>query len=280
MEVTILERDERSIRFLLKGVETPLANALRRIMTAEVPSMAIDDVIVIENSSPMFDEVLAHRMGLIPLKTDLDTYVLPEDCECKSELGCSLCRVILTLVAEAQDSVRIVYSGDLVSEDPKTVPVSDRIPVVKLAPGQELRLEAYARLGQGRTHAKWQPISACTYKHVPTFHIDREKCDMCEGCVSACPWGVLGALGARLEVVAPTECTTCRECERVCPKGAIGVGWLDDAFVFYVESTGALPPERVVVEATKILKGKADEFIIQFSELRLVAPDEVEAVEP
>ncbi|MFQ6075951.1 MAG: DNA-directed RNA polymerase subunit D [Candidatus Bathyarchaeia archaeon] len=282
MEVVVLEGDESSIRFVLKGIDTPLANALRRIMIAEVPSMAIDDVIIIENSSPMYDEVLAHRLGHIPLKTDLDTYVLPEKCECQSELGCSLCRVILTLVAEASDAIRVVYSGDLMSEDPKTVPVSDKIPIVKLAPGQEVRLEAYARLGYGRIHAKWQPVSASTYKYVPAFHIDHEKCDGCESCVMACPRGVLGVKGGRLEVVDPEECTTCKTCEKACPEDppAIKVGWLNNAFVFYVETTGALPPERVVVEATRILREKVDEFIGQFSKLRQVASNEVEDIEP
>ena len=67
------------------------------------PAMAIEDVIIIDNTSVLYDEIVAHRLGLIPLKTDLDAYVLPEECDCKSELGCSKCRASFTLEAEAVD---------------------------------------------------------------------------------------------------------------------------------------------------------------------------------
>src|SRR5579872_1520691 len=127
---------------------------------SQVPTMAIDDVVILENSSVMFDELVAHRLGLIPLKTDLNRYNLPEDCDCKSALGCPKCRVLLVLDAEATDKIRTVNSSDLVSEDPETKPISDLIPIVKLAPGQKVKLEAYAKLGKGSEHAKWQATSA------------------------------------------------------------------------------------------------------------------------
>ncbi len=138
------------------------ANAIRRVAISQVPSMAIDDVVILENSSVMFDELVSHRLGLIPLKTNLDRYNLPEDCDCKNALGCPKCRVLLVLDAEATDRVRTVMSGDLISEDPDSKPVSDNIPIVKLAPGQKIKLEAYARLGRGSEHAKWQPTSVST----------------------------------------------------------------------------------------------------------------------
>ena len=72
------------------------------IALAEVPCMAIEEVVMIENSSILQDEIIAHRLGLTPLKTDLDAYSTPEECECKSEFGCPTCRVTLTLDAEAQ----------------------------------------------------------------------------------------------------------------------------------------------------------------------------------
>lgn len=122
--------------------------------------MAIDDVVILENSSVMFDELVAHRLGLIPLKTDLNRYNLPEECDCKNPLGCQKCRVLLVLDAEANDKVRTVNSSDLVSEDPDTKPIADNVPIVKLAPGQKIKLEAYARLGKGSEHATWQPASA------------------------------------------------------------------------------------------------------------------------
>ncbi len=121
--------------------------------------MAIDDVVMLDNSSVVYDELLAHRLGLMPLRTDLKRFVLPEVCDCKSTLGCSKCRVLLVLDAEAKTGVKTVYSGDLRSEDEYVKPVNEKIPIVKLAPGQKVKLEAYARLGRGKEHAKWQ---ACT----------------------------------------------------------------------------------------------------------------------
>lgn len=160
VSVEVIESDPSRIRVRLKGVDRAYANAIRRIAIAQVPSMAIDDVVILENSSVMFDELVAHRLGLIPLKTDLSRYNLPEDCDCKSPLGCPKCRVLLVLDAEAGERIRTVNSGDLVAEDPETKPIADNIPIVKLAPGQKIKLEAYARLGRGSEHAKWQPTSA------------------------------------------------------------------------------------------------------------------------
>ncbi len=160
VSIDVIESEPARIRLRLKGIDRAYANAIRRIAISQVPTMAIDDVVILENSSVMFDELVAHRLGLIPLKTDLSRFNLPEECDCKSALGCQKCRVLLVLDAEATDKVRTVNSADLVSEDPETKPISDAIPIVKLAPGQKIKLEAYARLGKGSEHAKWQPTSA------------------------------------------------------------------------------------------------------------------------
>jgi len=134
VETEILEKTDDYIRFIVKGVDVPLVNALRRIMLTEVPAMAIDELVILENSSMLNDEILAHRMGLIPIKTDLDSYNLPEECSCKSEFGCNLCRLTLTLEAEATEETATVYSRDLKSENLDVTPVSEKIPIVRLAP--------------------------------------------------------------------------------------------------------------------------------------------------
>ncbi len=202
MDIKVLSKDQDTLRFVLSGVKPAFANALRRIMVSEVPVMAIDDVMILENNSVMYDEILAHRLGLIPITTDLESYNLPEECTCKSELGCSKCRASLSLEIEASDPVEVVYTSHLKPENPEIRPVSDKIPIVKLAQGQRVKLEAFARLGKGRTHAKWQPVSAATYSY-------DEKAGN---------------------------------------------------FTFLVESTGALPPERVVLEAARIIGAKSTDF--------------------
>ena len=269
MEVEILEKTDTRIIFAVHGISTPFANALRRIMIAEVPTMAIDDVIVIENSSAMNDEIIAHRLGLTPLKTDLDTYVPPEECTCHSELGCNRCRVTLTLEASAGESIRTVYSGEIKSENPDVVPISDKVPIVKLAPGQCVRLELYARLGKGKMHAKWQPVSACAYKYFPAININARRCDGCGECVEICPKHILKIEDGKLKVENLLECTLCGKCMSYCPKKptAINVEGKPNAFIFLVESTGALPVERIVSESAKILQKKVDEFIAQASTL-------------
>jgi DNA-directed RNA polymerase subunit D len=164
VKVKVLEDTGNSVSVQLEGIDRSYANAVRRFCISEVPSMAIDDVVILENSSVLYDEILAHRLGMIPIKTDLSRYILPEKCDCGSPLGCHKCRVLFVLDAKAKDKVSTVQSGDLVSEDREIRPVSETIPLVKLAMGQSVKLEAYARLGRGKEHAKWQPatISALT----------------------------------------------------------------------------------------------------------------------
>jgi len=269
MEIKIVEKNDFSARMIVDGVDTAFMNSLRRIMLVEVPSMAIDEVVVIENSSMLHDEILAHRMGLIPLKTDLDSYNLPAECPCKSELGCNLCRVSLTLDVQAKDVAKTVYSGDLTPENPNIVPASDKVPIVKLAPDQRIRLEAYARLGKGEKHAKWQPVSVCAYKQFPKVKIDEKLCDSCGKCVDVCPKRVLTVIesGKKIELRNVIDCTVCKDCVDACPMNppAVEVSWDKDVFVLDVESTGALPVERIVFEALKTLDKKAESFLEQLA---------------
>lgn len=262
MKIEVLEKNDINLRIVVRDADVPLMNALRRLALAEVPCMAIEEVVMIENSSILQDEIIAHRLGLTPLKTDLDAYNLPEDCECKSEFGCAQCRVTLTLDAEAKDETRTVYSGEIVSENPEIVPVSDKIPIIKLAKNQKLKLEAYARLGIGKTHAKWQPVSMCAYKYYPKITPPTEKCKECSKCVDICPKKVLAIKDAKVEVRDLLACNLCMDCVDACPKkpAALGVDWEKNAFVMSIESTGALPPERVLREATKLLGKQLNEF--------------------
>lgn len=160
LEVVSKTNERIVLRF--NNVPRQYINAIRRISISEVPTLAIDDVVMMENSSVMHDEAIAHRLGLIPLRTDLKRYVLPQDCDCNNSLGCSKCRVLLVLDSEANDKTKVVTSGELVSEDEVVRPVSRDVPIITLAPSQKLKFEAYARLGLGSNHAKWQPTTCST----------------------------------------------------------------------------------------------------------------------
>ena len=142
--IQVLTSDEKKISIKLKGVTLQYANALRRICLNGVPIYAIDTVDMIENSSVLADEGITHRLGLIPLKTDLS----------RSDESDS--RIMLTLDSgDDTETGRTVTSAELSSDDKVVKPSSDQIPIVHLAPGQKLKFEAYARLGRGTEHAKW-----------------------------------------------------------------------------------------------------------------------------
>ncbi len=255
MDVKILESDQNSVRFVLSDASTPFANALRRLMLAEVPTLAIDEVVVFENSSPLFDEIIAHRLGLIPLKTDLESY---------SELGKE---VRLVLKAEAVDKNITVYSRDLQAEDPNVTAVSDQIPILKLGPGQRIVLEATARLGRGKDHAKWQPVYTASYKYKPLVEIDADRCDPPELAINVCPVNVFSQSGGKLKVAQEANCILCKACEEVYDTEAIKIGHDATTFIFRVESSGSIPVNTVVAEAAKLLETKASEFLKQFKEL-------------
>jgi DNA-directed RNA polymerase subunit D len=146
----------------LKGIPLQYANALRRICLNGVPVFAIDTVDIIENSSVLADEGIAHRLGMIPLKTDPSRFVEPSKCECHSEAGCSNCRVMLMIDSGDSDSTRTITSNELTSEDEFVKPISNKIPIVVVAPGQRIKIEAYARLGRGTEHAKWNSSNIST----------------------------------------------------------------------------------------------------------------------
>ena len=158
----IVSKDERKMSVKLKGVPLQYANALRRLCLNGVPVFAIDTVDIIENSSVLPDEGLAHRLGLIPLKTDLTRFNEPLNCECKSETGCSNCKVMLVLDSGDSDVTKTIFSDELTSEDELVKPISTKIPIVQLAPGQRVKVECYARLGRGREHAKWNSSNIAT----------------------------------------------------------------------------------------------------------------------
>ena len=252
MKIEVLEENDLKIKFILRDAPIALANSFRRAMKSLVPTMAVDYVVFYMNTSFLYDEIIAHRIGLIPIKTDLKRFNLPEKCVCGGE-GCPNCQVSFRLNVEGP---KVVYSGDLISEDPEIKPVYDNIPIVELFEGQQLMIEAVARLGIGKEHAKYQPVSACYYKIIPEITIG--NCNGCGECINACPRGVL-KLNGKVEVVDTLKCSMCMECVKVCEENAINVSETEN-YLFVVEGTGALPVREVMRKALEVLKEKAEEM--------------------
>ncbi len=154
--IQILTSDDKKISIKLIGISLHYANALRRICLNGVPIFAIDTVDIIENSSVIPDEGIVHTLGMIPLKTELNGF------------DESNSRVILVLDSEATENTKIVTSAELESKDQVVKPISKQIPIVHLAPGQRIKLEAYARLGRGTEHAKWNSANISVLTHTET----------------------------------------------------------------------------------------------------------------
>ncbi|MBD3195488.1 MAG: DNA-directed RNA polymerase subunit D [Candidatus Lokiarchaeota archaeon] len=266
MEIEILEQDEYNLRFILKDVSIEMVNSIRRIMMSWIPCMAIDEVIILKNDSPLYDEILAHRIGMIPLKTDLDSYKLPEDCECGG-FGCPNCQCSLTCeIMNDTKNTMVIYSGDLKTNDPNIVPVNPNIPIVKIDSNSSLIFEAYATLGRGRTHIKWQPVSNAFFRYLPQIEFDDSKCKNCpDKCIVSrmCPENLYDfSNGKKPELVEDywKKCTLCRSCEENCPEDAVKVDWNEKSYIFSIESDGVLPFDMLIEKTFEIFLGKIDEF--------------------
>jgi DNA-directed RNA polymerase subunit D len=270
MEIEFSSIDDSLARFTLAGASPAFANAFRRAMIGEVPTLAIDDVRIYDNTSAFFDEMLAHRLGLIPLKTDLSALSTQEKCTCGGA-GCPGCTVTFTLSVEGP---KTVLSSDLIPQDPHATPVHDNIPIVKLTKGQKLVVEARATLNTGRVHAKWQPTLVCGFKNHPVISIS-EACDACGMCVEECPRTILAVQGKKVEVIEGKlpDCSMCRLCERACLASGIGeepaitISAEDDRYIFVVESDGSLPVKEIMDRALQYIRDQSDELERQLGEI-------------
>ena len=185
--VKILEIDHNNIKFELTNTDLTVANALRRIIIAEVPTMAIDIVEVTENTSALHDEFIAHRCGLIPLKSfDVDNYKTLDECPCEQG-NCDDCAVFFKLhVLSRRDDIYEVTSQDieplkpdhpvipLTIVDDKTGAPQPPITIMKIGKNQELNFKLLARKGIGKMHAKWSPVATCIMHKQPIVNIDSE----------------------------------------------------------------------------------------------------------
>ncbi|HYB58999.1 MAG TPA: DNA-directed RNA polymerase subunit D [Candidatus Acidoferrales bacterium] len=253
MDLQFLELTNRRARFIISGTTPAFVNSLRRSVAADAQSMAIDEVNFYNNTSVLFDEMLALRLGLIPL-TGGDQYVRQSECSCHGE-GCFQCQVSLTLNVQGPATV---YSKDLTSADPDVVAADGDIPIIKLFKGQELLLEAIARKGYARDHAKFQSAIATSYKYLPKFTI--QECSGCRECVEACPKRIIEYEQGSIRVKDELECTLCNSCVKACETGAITVTGDPRSLVFYTESDGSMSCKDLLVTSVKSLIKKATEL--------------------
>jgi DNA-directed RNA polymerase subunit D len=174
-------------------LDESLANAIRRYVN-QIPILAVDEVEISKNDSPLYDETVAHRIGLIPLK--MDKTVSEKSAE------------QITLIAKKEG---MVYSEELKG---RVKPVYGKIPITVLKKGQELEILATARVGKGSQHSKFSP-GLMFYRDVMNIKIDKE-CP--KEVVNACPKKLLKVDNGKVCITDEYECDLCEECIEFCRK--------------------------------------------------------------
>lgn len=260
MDIQILKEEDNYLSFVIKEVTSSYINTLRRIMNVEVPTMAIDEINFLVNDSALYDEIIAHRLGLTPLRTDLESYELREKCSCKG-VGCAKCQLILTLKAKGPCTV---YTSDLKSQDPKVVPVYDKMPITKLTEGQVLELEATAKLGLGKEHIKFSP-GLIYYQAYPEIKL-RNDIQNPEKYKEICPTHVYEVENNKLVVKNLLNCDLCMACVDVCNDDSIQVKGSKNDFIIFIESYGQLKAKEILETALKVFDEKLDELAKKMKE--------------
>jgi DNA-directed RNA polymerase subunit D len=267
MKIDVMEMGDRKAVLDIQGANPYFVNTLRRTLIADVPKLAIEYVTFYDNTSALFDEIIAHRLGLLPIPSDLEAFVAREDCTCEDE-GCANCTVRFTLSKEGPCTV---YSGDLQSDDPSFRVADPEIPIVQLLANQRLILETEAILGTGRTHAKWQPVSGAGYKYYPNLEIDNSKFDAVtkRAVIDACTTNVLKDAAGKVVCEDPWRVNLNDDLEKafadaagidISEKDKLGIRLTPDdtRFLFQFETDGSLTAYQALKKALDILQDKFD----------------------
>ena len=284
-QAKITRKSDWRIEFDLIGLDASIANAIRRVLLAEVPTVAIEQVFVFNNTSIIVDEVLSHRLGLVPIKvdpekiderpegatpTDRNTLVFTLDVACNRisnnpNLDESEQIENLKVLSSALEwDPKGTQAEDFANDPPK--PVQSDILLAKLRPGQAIKMELHCVKGVGKDHAKFSPVSTASYRLLPHIHIPDPLAiepEQIEKFVSCFPPGVIGVRkhkqNGRQEVYVKNarKDTVSREVLRYKEfEGKVSLGRIRDHFLFDIESSGVIPPQNLMPAAIKVLKEK------------------------
>ena len=262
-KVQIIENSDSSFKAILKNVPVEVANSIRRIIMSEVRTIAIDDVFIFRNDSVLNDDTLAHRLGLIPLKASrkkIDKLIGSED---------EPDYITLILKVSAREEPVTVYSGDIKSRDRVVKPLSDKIELVKLAPGQAIEAELWARVGSGSEHAKWSPVSVAVVRGIPKIKIKKDPpAKVAKKIKEICPKNVFTVDGGKLSVDDALKCTLCMLCEKEYPE-YVKVSIDESSSLIYFEPIGQLSNREIIEDAFNILIDKLKGFMSAFKEVEI-----------
>lgn len=245
MKIEKLSKKNEKLSFILHDAEESFANAVRRMIVEEVPTLAVEDVEIKENSSVLYDEMLALRLGLCPIKTDLKSYGFKKDCKCGGE-GCARCELKIVLKGSKKG---YVFATEAESMDPKCNFVH-KMPVVKLLPKQKIETQMTAILGRGREHAKWSP-GWVWYFGIPEFKTTAKS-------------KLEGLKHPALEVGKDVKLKDISKwngaAEDVLEQAGVEVGYSDKDFVFNMETWGQLTCKEMLEQSADLMVAKIEQF--------------------
>ena len=289
MTIKIMDLTDRHLKCIIQDATPAFVNSLRRVLLSDLPKMAIHEVEfhlgpirdretgkMYESMAPLFDEIIAHRLGMLPVPTDTRLFNFKEECVCGGE-GCPNCRIMFVLNKHGPCTVFSgdleAISGDAVGEVSNYSIIEDLIPIVRLNDQEALLIYATAIMGRAKDHAKWQVCNSVGYKFFPNIIIDESLCDNGGGCIDICPKDVLGFnTKGNLAVKNLLACDLCNACVEICeprPKGgknmgemikAIRVEGKDDMFIFTMDTDGSYTAKDAFEAALDILENKYQDF--------------------
>lgn len=294
IEVTKL--DDMEMEFDMVGIDAALANAFRRILLAEVPTMAADKIFIHNNTSIIQSEVLAHRLGLVPIKVDPRMFEFRQEGD---EEGTDMdtvefelkvkCTKNPNVTADLPDPYEIYKNAKVTTKQLKWIPrgnqaalhhnnpirpVDGDILIAKLRPGQAIDLRMHCVKGLGKDHAKFSPVATASYRLLPKITLKQpvvgEQAERLARCFTP---GVIGLKededGNKVAYVdnARRDASSREVFRHEDLKDAVDMKKVQDHFIFSVESTGALPPNVLMCEAVKILKEKCRMFLVELDNL-------------
>jgi len=319
-KIKILALAPHEIKFILSDTDTSVANTLRRIMIGEVPTLAIDLVELHENSTVLNDEYIAHRLGLVPIRYQAPDSLRGGDVhgaflshrECVCYERCPRCSVEFELdvdydtvnptredVDDADEVMAplTVTSKDLKSNNEYVAPAhflnqdeqdesqDDGIAIVKIGPGQRLKLKAIARMGISKEHAKWCAVAVATYRFWPIITINQDACSQLtseqkQELVDVCPDRILeyNEVTGNLVVAEDAwDMATYTEDLRVTQNmmkkrpeddDFVTVEHSTDKFIFSVETTGSMDAEEILMASLRVLKDKLNYMAQEVEKLK------------
>lgn len=275
LQMVRVKREDMMLEFDIIGLPVTVANAIRRIMLSEVPSMAIEKVYIYNNTTIIQDEVLAHRLGLIPLKADPRFFEYKID---QNEEGTDNDTLEFELKfrcgkkekdGPSYEKNYSCYSGQIkwlpkgrqgtMYKEKDIGPIESDILLAKMRPGHELDLKLLAVKGIGKDHAKFSPVATAWYRLLPEVTLNREVVGrdayLLQKCFSP---GVIEVDKDEKAVVKDARYDSCSRNVYRYPQlaDAVTMSRVRDHFIFTIESVGAMEPEDIFIEAVKVLKKK------------------------